>query len=123
MKMNSIRLILAMATLAKLIISIFVALYYWKVSDLTSITELPFYVLGLCVAYILLQMLTRRISAASHWWDWVYYLGLISVMLPVTFANEANLALFNWVTDLGVALLILPVLVDGYLLISTTKEV
>jgi hypothetical protein len=53
----------------------------------------------------------------------VYYLGLISVMLPVTFANETNLALFNWVTDLGVALLILPVLVDKYLLISTTKEV
>ena len=120
--MNSNRLILAVAILAKLIIAVLVAGYYWNSSDLESLTNIPFYVLGLCVGYILLQMLTRRISAASHWWDWVYYVGLLSVILPVTFAQESNLTFFNWLSDIGIVLLILPVLVDGYLLVSSTKE-
>ncbi len=122
MKMNFTRLVLAIAILAKLIIAVFIASYYWNSSDLESLTNIPFYVLGLCVGYILLQMLTRRISAASHWWDWVYYIGLLSVILPVTFAQESNLTFFNWLSDIGIVLLILPVLVDGYLLISSTKE-
>jgi len=122
MKINSNQLILVLATLAKLIISGVIALYYWQVSDLRGITDLPFYILGLCVAYILLQMLTRRISAASHWWDWVYYIGLLGIILPVTFANDNNLSWFNWVTDIGVLLLILPVLIDGYVLVISKKE-
>lgn len=121
MKLNSNRLILAVATVSKMILAVLIAKYYWETQELEGITQLPFYLLGMAVAYILLQMLTRRISSAQHWWDWVYYLGLLSIILPVTFANESNQNIFHWLTDLGIVLMILPVIVDGWLLIKTNS--
>jgi hypothetical protein len=116
--MKSNKIILHLAIVAKLILSFFISSYFWNTDTLYDINNLPVYVLILCVAYIVLQMISRKISTAQHWWDWVYYLGLLCIMLPVMLANEESLKMYNYITDYGTLLLLIPVLVDGYLLIK-----
>lgn len=112
------KLVLRLAIVVKLILSILICLYFWGVNDLEGIQHLPMYVLIFCVSYIGLQMITRRISKAQHWWDWVYYAGLLCIMIPVIFADETTLNVYNVITDFGTLLLVLPVLVDGWVLIN-----
>jgi hypothetical protein len=62
-------------------------------------------------------MITRRIQIVGYWWDWIYYFGLLSIMIPVTFADRANLATWNLIPDWGAFLLILPAVIDLFKLI------
>ena len=112
------KLVLRLAIIVKLLLSILICSYFWGVNDLEGIQQLPMYVLIFCVSYIGLQMITRRISKAQHWWDWVYYGGLLCIMIPVMFAEENTLNIYNVITDFGTLLLVLPVLADGWVLIN-----
>jgi hypothetical protein len=112
------KLVLRLAIVLKLVLSILICWYFWSVNDLEGIQQLPMYVLVLCVVYIGLQMITRRISKAQHWWDWVYYAGLLCIMIPVMFSSEKTLVVYNVITDIGTLLLVLPVLVDGWILVK-----
>lgn len=117
-------IIIRLAVFVKLVLSVLICTYFWKSSQLIEIRQLPMYVLIMCVVYIALQMLTRRLSENQNWWDWVYYLGLLCIMIPVSLATEKNEQLYHAMTDYGTSLLILPVLVDGwYLLRSKSSRV
>lgn len=59
---------------------------------------------------------------AQHWWDWVYYIGLLCIMIPVMFANEKSADLYHIIVDYGTLLLVLPVLVDGWLLVKPNSN-
>lgn len=120
--MNSSRIILSLAIVVKLILSVIICWYFWNATELIEIKQIPIYILILAVVYIGFQMLSRKISAAHNWWDWVYYIGLLSIMIPVMLANEKNKDVYNIITDYGTLLLILPVLVDGYYLINNPPK-
>jgi hypothetical protein len=49
-----------------------------------------------------------------NWWDWLYYIALVSIALPVLFANSLNENFYHWILDLGCTFFIIPVLVDMY---------
>lgn len=116
--MRNERLILAFAIIAKLISSVFICLYFWNATQLFEIKQIPLSILILAVIYIGLQMVTRKLSTVHNWWDWVYYIGLLSIMIPVTFANAKSELVFHLITDIGTICLVLPVLADGYFFIS-----
>ncbi len=109
------KIILALTILFKIVLAIAIGLYYWNTNDFEAIKRLPIFLLLLCVLYILLQMLTRRLTKVNNWWDWVYYVGLVSIMLPVLFAKANNQHIFHLITDFGTLALLIPALVDGYL--------
>jgi hypothetical protein len=113
------QMIVRLAVIAKLVLSVLICSYFWQATTIQEVRMLPMQVLIMCVAYIGLQMLTRRLSAQQNWWDWVYYVGLICVMVPVSFATEENATFYHILTDYGTLLLIIPVLVDGWFLIRS----
>lgn len=119
--MNWSALAIRLVIVAKLILAVLICMYFWKTDDLAGITNLPIYILVLCVLYIGMQMLTRRLSNVQNWWDWVYYAGLVAIMVPVMLATEEKLSNYNAITDYGTIMLILPGLVDGYFIITKNR--
>lgn len=111
------RLLLALVIIGKLLLSVLICSYFWNTADLLGLKQLPVSVIILAVLYIGLQMLTRRLSEVNNWWDWVYYFGLLSIMIPVTFATKESENIYHLITDIGTICLILPALADGYFLI------
>lgn len=100
-------LLIGMTTSAGIILG-----YYWMVTGLQDITVLPFSILGLALVYIGLQLIKRALLKIQNWWDWTYYLGLVSIVVPVLFAKETNQLFFHLLTDYGTMFLMLPVVMD-----------
>lgn len=118
MKKNllTIVLLIGLFALGSLIIN-----YYWTNNTLSSIVFVPMYVVVMTFFYIILQIAKRYFISNKNWWDWLYYLGLIGVLLPLYFAKEENLDTFQWVSDCGVSFLIVPLLFDIKELIISNK--
>ena len=121
--MNASRLILALTIIAKLVLAVLIAWYFWNATTLIEIKQLPVYILIYAVVYIGLQMVTRKLSKVTNWWDWVYYIGLLSIMIPVLLASTENEVMFHAITDYGIICLILPVLVDGYFFVNKPSKI
>jgi len=92
--------------------------HYWTTDDLEGITQIPTFTLILTLVYILIQISKRYIFKNQNWWDWLYYLGLIAMMLPTVLANDSNASLFHILTDYGTLFLIIPIFFDGKQLIN-----
>jgi hypothetical protein len=120
--MNTPKFVFALLILAKLFLAAMIILYFWNVNTLVEITKLPLYVLILTVVYIGFQMVTRRFSKKQNWWDWIYYIGLAAIMLPVVMAKPENEKIFHLLTDFGILFLLFPVLIDGYNFVKNQKE-
>lgn len=116
------RLLLALVIVGKLVLSVLICTYFWNATDLLALKQLPIMVIILAVFYIGLQMLTRKLSEVNNWWDWVYYFGLLSIMIPVTFATKQYEQIFHLITDIGTICLILPAMADGYFLIVQSPQ-
>jgi hypothetical protein len=116
------RVLLALVIIGKLVLAALICSYFWNTSDLISLKQLPYSIILFAVLYIGLQMLTRKLSSVNNWWDWVYYGGLLSIMIPVTFATQGSIKIFEPITDFGTICLILPALVDGYYLIIQPSQ-
>lgn len=116
------RLLLALVIVGKLLLSVMICTYFWNATDLIALKQLPVGVIVLAVFYIGLQMLTRKLSKVNNWWDWVYYFGLLSIMIPVTFATKKSEVVFHLIADLGTICLVLPALADGYFLIVQSPK-
>ena len=118
MKKNllTIVLLIGLFALGSLIIN-----YYWTNNTLSSIVFVPMYVVVMTFFYIILQIAKRYFISNKNWWDWLYYLGLIGVLLPLYFAKEENLDTFQWLSDCGVSFLIVPLLFDIKELIISNK--
>ena len=89
-----------------------VSMYYWSNETLESMRVVPIFVMILALVYILMQILKRFMYKEKNWWDWLYYVGLLAIVLPTYFATEANLSTFQWITDFGSLFLVLPLLFD-----------
>lgn len=62
--------------------------------------------------YIAAQMITRKFSSVDNWWDWVYYFGLISIMLTVSFGSISQSGTWFMVVKSGTIMLVLPAIID-----------
>ena len=87
--------------------------YYWLYDSLESIVDVPEYVMVLALVYVFLQIIRRKYSSKQQWWDWLYYLGLIAMIIPTLLADSTYLVYYNYLTDYGTLFLILPVLLEG----------
>lgn len=101
-------LLLGMTVCAAVIIG-----YYWLSFSLESISTLPVSMLAIALVYILLQLIKRAMLKIQNWWDWTYYIGLVSIVMPALFAHETNQFYFHLLTDVGSLFLLLPVVLDA----------
>jgi len=84
-----------------------------------GIQMLPMHLVILSFVYVLLQILKRYLFKRKNWWDWLYYIGLVSIVLPTFFVNETNTDFYHLLTDYGTFFLIIPILLDGTQLVNT----
>jgi len=74
-----------------------------------------------CLIYVLTQIVKRFVLKSNNWWDWLYYIGLIAVMLPTFIATESNVATFNFISDYGSIFLLIPALFDLKSILNTSE--
>lgn len=96
-----------------LVLGAIVVLYYWSNDSLESITQIPIYVMIMALCYIFVQIARRYFFKKQNWWDWLYYIGLIAMMLPTVVADPSNMPFMRILTDYGTLFLIVPVFFDG----------
>lgn len=111
----------ALLSLLSIIVSAFIIMYYWKIEDLYGLIQVPVQILILVVIFIFIQLGKRYITAKQNWWDWMYYIGLIAIAMPIFFAKDSSYNMFLIVAQIGVLFLPLPILIDAYF-ISKPKE-
>jgi hypothetical protein len=116
--MRNERVIFAVLIIAKLILSFILCFYFWNVTTITQLKQIPISIVLIAIIYIALQMLTRKLSTRHNWWDWVYYGGLVSIMITVSFATLEYFKVFQYIVELGTICLILPIFIDGYFFIK-----
>jgi len=95
--------------------------YYWQNSALSALKEIPMYIMIVTLIYILIQIFKRSIFKEQRWYDWLYYIGLISIMLPTVFVSEGNLSFFNIITDSCTLFLVVPIVLEGKVLVNGKK--
>lgn len=115
-KMLRASMLVAMLACAGVVIN-----YYWQNSELETLKEIPMYVMIVTLVYILIQIFKRSIYKEQRWYDWLYYVGLIAMMLPTLMVSESNLTLFNYVTDVCTLFLIVPIVLEGKVLVNGKK--
>jgi cell division protein FtsW (lipid II flippase) len=87
---------------------------YWQTEQFSAIKQVAVPVMILVIVYIAFHFFKRLIFKDINWWDWLYYLALISIALPVLFANSINENFYHWILDIGSSFFIIPVLIDTY---------
>lgn len=119
--METKKIIITLATISKLILSFLLFMYFWKAENFLAIKYIDFRIIIFAIIYILLQLLTRKLSSAPHWWDWVYYFGLLSIMIASIFITNETFNVFHSLTRFGTVLLIVPLFADIYQLFLKKK--
>lgn len=104
--------------LVRLLLAAGIILYYWNYIDGLEVKQVPILVMILAMAYIAVQIIKRMILKEQAWYDWVYYIGLCSILLPVILTNDSNSILMNTLADVGVLFFIVPLLLEGQALIN-----
>lgn len=116
--MKESKLLRASMLIGMLICAGIVTTYYWRNWELNSLKEIPMYIMIVTLIYILIQIIKRAIFKEQRWYDWLYYIGLIAMMLPTVIATENNASIFNVVTDICTLFLIVPILLEGKVLLN-----
>ena len=116
--MKDRRIVRVILLLIMLLLGTLVVMYYWSNDTLESLVIIPKKVLFFVLGYILVQILKRSLSREKKWWDWLYYIALLGILLPTVLADESNASIFHILADYGTLFLIIPVLIDGKKLID-----
>ena len=96
--------------------------YYWNNDSLESMVSVPITIMIFTFIYILCQIGKRFFFKKQNWWDWLYYIGLLVIILPRFLATPDNLSLFQSITDIGILFLIVPVFLDGKQLLDDNRS-
>lgn len=104
--------------LGSAILGFLIILYYWQNTTLISLQEPPIYLMVFAMSYILLQILKRYAFSGQNWWDWLYYIGLFSMLLALFFAQESSLVFFSWFTQIGTFFFLVPLFFDFKSIVS-----
>lgn len=98
--------------LVLLLIGGIIVYYYWAHNSFETVSNVSKYIMILALAYVIGQILKRRFSFERNWYDWLYYIGLLSIILPPYFVTKENFHTYELWVDLGTLFLVIPILID-----------
>jgi MFS superfamily sulfate permease-like transporter len=101
--------------------SLFTVFYYWTATSTTDLRSLPTSLLTIIIFYIIAQLIKRYVKQATKWYDWVYYLGLIAILLPLPLFSSEGEWIFS-TTKYGSLLLFIPPLIELFELLLSKKK-
>lgn len=103
-----------------LIAAVYLVGYYQSAETMADLRVLPNSVLIAVAIFIVLQLLKRFMFKRMYWFDWLYYFGLIAILIPLLLKFEEGEWLHD-VTDFGSLFLVLSPLL-GILMLILKKE-
>ncbi len=95
-----------------LIVGTLISIEYWQTEQFSSIKQVSVPIMQLALLYIALHFIKRLLFPDVKWWNWLYYIALVSIMLPVFFANSSNENIYHWMIDLGTLFFVFPPLLE-----------
>ena len=108
-KLKDSKLLKIVMLTTMLIFAGMVIVYYWNSDSLESMKYIPMRILIFVFGYILIQISKRFVFRKQNWWDWLYYIGLIAVILPVYFVSDTSLETFQMIAKIGTISLVIPI--------------
>jgi uncharacterized membrane protein HdeD (DUF308 family) len=87
--------------------------HFIAITSIVEIQFLPIYIMVLCLCYVIVQIVKRYALNNQNWWDWLYYIGLLSIMVPAYMINEENSTLSIGLANYGTLFLLIPVIGDA----------
>lgn len=109
---NVKRLIERLVIIIMLACAGFIIYYYWNTQELENLRSLSMLLISAIMLYIICQLVKRFIFNKMGWYDWVYYIGLISILMPLLLKQETG----EWlhaITDYGSLFLLVPPIFGG----------
>ena len=81
----------------------------------------PMKIMIFAFCYILLQIIKRFIFRKQNWWDWLYYIGLLAIVIPSYLATDSNYSAMLLFAQVGTCFLIIPLIFDIIGLVRTSN--
>lgn len=106
------KLFLQFLVFVLLICAVLINYYYWTVSDIDELRYLPPYLLTGLIVYIGAQLLKRYLKKKIAWYDWLYYGGLIAIVLPLLAFFGAGEWMFS-ITSYGALFFLVSPLIES----------
>ncbi len=107
---------------ALLLTGLYIFGYYLFAQDITQLKTLPVSFLVVVILYIALQLVKRFVQKEVPWYNWLYYLGLISIVAPLPLFSLQDDWIFT-VTRYGTLFLLVPPTIDLIRLIKQEPSV
>lgn len=118
MKSKMSRTIHIITAIFLLAIAVLITGYYLFAESFEDLKNVPTTLYVASIVYILIQLIKRNVIKKMPWYDWLYYLGLIAIILP--FALPEKEWLFR-LTIYGSLALVVPPLLE-LIQLMTRKE-
>ena len=102
--------------------ALYVFVYYMLANEILDLRTLPTNFLIAVVVYIFAQIVKRFLQKKMPWYNWLYYLGLIAVVVPLPLFSVQG----NWVfsvTRWGSLFLLIPPLIEFLILLKSKPSV
>lgn len=101
--------------------SAYIVVYYFNVRDISQLRDLPSVLLSAIVIYIVIQLVKRFIKKKVEWFDWLYYIGLVAILLPLMMFSASETWIFD-LTKYGSLFLLFPPIIELLKLIASKKD-
>lgn len=109
---NYFLLVLLMAS------AFYVFIYYIQADEIRELRTLPTSFLIAVIIYILVQLIKRFLQKKMPWYNWLYYLGLVAVIVPLPLFSVQGDWVFS-VTRWGSLFLLIPPLIEFIVLLKS----
>lgn len=108
-KLNRLVLLILLFTL--ILLGLYIFGYYLFATDIDQLKTLPISFLVVVILYIGVQLIKRFFQKETPWYNWLYYIGLISVVTPLPLFSLQDDSIFL-VTKFGSLFLLIPPVID-----------
>ncbi|PWH85912.1 hypothetical protein [Brumimicrobium oceani] len=98
--------------------ALYVFVYYMLASEILELRTLPTNFLIAVVVYIFAQIIKRYLQKKMPWYNWLYYLGLLAVVIPLPLFSVQGSWVFS-LTRWGSLFLLIPPLIEFLILIKS----
>lgn len=122
MKERVIRILDYILVFVLIVSAVFIIIYYMLAKTMDDLRNLPAYFLLVVVAYIGAQLIKQLIHKKRPWYNWLYYLGLIAIVVPLPLFSVESESVFT-ITRVGAFFLLIPPIIELYLLSKNRKKI
>ena len=97
---------------AMAVVGVIINVDYWQTEQFSAIKQVSVPTMRMSMLYIGLHFVKRVLFPEIKWWNWLSYIGLVSIILPVFFANSSNENIYHWMVDIGTLFFLIPIVFE-----------